>query len=215
MPKRSRTHVIHSIFRALIGLSLLAAITWQVVDRLANNVFRPTEYFSYVTIQSSILAGFVFVIGAVRMWKWQKESWVFSIARLSVTSFAVIVGVVYNLLLRDVAPDPLDAGYAWPVIPNEIVHVWAPIFIVVDWFWSRRFINIKFAQLKWLFIYPVLWIGFTVIRGYMDGWWPYPFLDPTEPAGVTGMLIYLAVILIFFSVVSLFFWFVQPRSKRR
>jgi hypothetical protein len=194
---------------------LITAITWQVTDRINNNVFRPTEYFAYVTIQSSILAGLIFIMGAVSMWNWQKDSTAFSIARLSVTSFAVIVGVVYNLLLRDVAPDPLDAGYAWPVIPNEIVHVWAPILIVIDWFWSRRFIKIKFGELKWIFIYPVLWIGFTVIRGYTDGWWPYPFLDPTEPAGVTGMLIYLAVILLFFTVVSLFFWFVQPRDKRR
>lgn len=194
---------------------LLGAIGWQVTDRLAHGVFRPTEYFAYVTIQSSLIAGVVFLIGAYRMWNWTKDSPTFSIARLSVTSFAVIVGVVYNLMLRDVAPDPLDAGYEWPVVPNEIVHVWAPILIVVDWLWSRRFIKIKFAELRWVFVYPIFWIAFTVVRGFLDGWWPYPFLDPNEPAGVTGMLIYLAVILGFFALVSFVAWFIQPRNNRR
>ncbi|MEY3408183.1 MAG: hypothetical protein RL038_1244 [Actinomycetota bacterium] len=208
-------HKLHSLFRLGTGLALLTAIGWQIVDRVANDVFRPTEYFSYVTIQSSILAGVIFVVGAVRMWNWQKDSMVFSVARLSVTGFAVIVGVVYNLMLRDVAPNPLDANYEWPVIPNEILHVWGPILIVIDWFWSRRFVRMPASSLKWIFVYPILWITFTVVRGYVDGWWPYPFLDPNEPAGVVGMLIYLAVILIFFSVVSIGFWLTRSDKSRR
>lgn len=215
MRKRTNMHKLHSLFRLGTGLALLTAIGWQIVDRVANDVFRPTEYFSYVTIQSSILAGVIFVVGAVRMWNWQKDSMVFSVARLSVTGFAVIVGVVYNLMLRDVAPNPLDANYEWPVIPNEILHVWGPILIVIDWFWSRRFVRMPASALKWIFVYPILWITFTVVRGYVDGWWPYPFLDPNEPAGVAGMLIYLAVILIFFSVVSIGFWLTRSDKSRR
>lgn len=215
MRKRSTVHKLHTAFRLITGLSLLVAIGWQIVDRMANDVFRPTEYFAYVTIQSSILAGIIFLIGAYRMWNWQKDSMVFSIARLSVTGFAVIVGVVYNLLLRDVPPSAADIGYEWPVIPNEILHVWGPIFIVIDWLWSRRFVRIAPSALKWIFVYPGLWISFTVIRGYVDGWWPYPFLDPNEPAGVVGMLIYLAVILIFFSLVSVGFWLLRSDKSRR
>jgi len=31
----------------------------------------------------------------------------------------------------------------------------------------------------------------AVIRGNVDGWWAYWFLDPTDKGGVTGMLEYI------------------------
>lgn len=215
MRKRSRVHIAHTLFRVLTGLSILGSVAWQVIDRMSNDLFRPDEYFAYVTVQSSILAGVVFLIAAYRMWNWTRDSQAFSVVRLSVTGFAVIVAVVYNLMLRGVAPNPLDAGYVWPVIPNEILHVWGPVFILIDWIWSRRFVRIIPRNLKWLLVYPVLWITFTVVRGYTDGWWPYPFLDPNEPAGVVGMIIYLAVILIFFMGVSWMLWLMRTDKSRR
>ena len=29
-------------------------------------------------------------------------------------------------------------------------------------------------------IYPLAWTVLTVIRGALDGWYPYPFLDPAN-----------------------------------
>jgi hypothetical protein len=215
MRKRSKVHTFHTVYRLLTGLAILGAVAWQVIDRMSNGVFRADEYFSYVTVQSSILAGIVFVIASYRMWNWTRDSEAFSVARLSVTGFAVIVAVVYNLMLRDVAPNPLDEGYVWPTIPNEILHVWGPILILIDWIWSRRFVRLAPRTLRWLLVYPVLWISFTVVRGYLDGWWPYPFLDPNEPAGVLGMIIYLVVILVFFMSVSWGLWLLRTDKSRR
>ncbi|MEN9872780.1 MAG: hypothetical protein RL450_715, partial [Actinomycetota bacterium] len=36
--------------RLALGLGLLGSVVWQVTDRLANNVFRPGEYFAYFSI---------------------------------------------------------------------------------------------------------------------------------------------------------------------
>jgi hypothetical protein len=191
------------IFRVLTGLAILGSIVWQVSDRIANGLFRPEEYFSYVTIQSSLLAGLCMLAGAQQLITNKPESLKFTLTRLSVTGYAVIVAVVYNLLLRGVAGDVRDAGYDWPVLPNEILHVWGPVLIVVDWLLTNKGAQVKIKQTAWVLAYPVLWIGFTVTRGYASGWWPYPFLDPTKPAGVAGMLTYLAIIVVFLAITSL------------
>jgi hypothetical protein len=193
----------HAIFRAVTGFLILGSVIWQVTDRLSHGVFRGSEYFAYVTVQSSLLAGFVCLIGAWRLWNMQAESIRFGLARLSVTGYAVIVGVVYNALLRGVPGDVRDAGYDWPVLPNEILHVWGPIFVFLDWLLSREGSKISFKSFLWVLAYPVVWISFTVVRGYSTGWWPYPFLDPTQPAGVGGMVTYIVVIVVFLAVTCL------------
>ena len=45
------------LFRILIGSALLGSVAWQVTDRLANNIFRPEEYFAYFSIVTAIVAG--------------------------------------------------------------------------------------------------------------------------------------------------------------
>ena len=33
--------------------------------------------------------------------------------------------------------------------------------------------------LLWL-AFPLVWTGLTLVRGAIDGWYPYPFLDPVN-----------------------------------
>jgi len=192
----------HVALRAITSLALLGGVFWQVSDRLAHGLFRPGEYFAYVTIQSSILAGIVMAIGCLNLFRGLDESRRFSLVRLSVTGFAVIVGVVYNAMLRGGAPDPRDLGYDWPVLPNELLHVWGPILILIDWLISSPGARVKIRETVWVLVYPVVWIGFTIVRGYATGWWPYPFLNPTKPAGVSGMVTYIIVINVFLMIVA-------------
>jgi hypothetical protein len=185
--------------RLLTATSLLVAIVWQISDRLANNVFRPTEYFAYFTIQSSLIAAVVLTVTAVREIKGLPQTKVLNLARLSVSTYAIVVAVVYNALLRGtpVLPGDPDYGYNWPLAPNEILHVWAPIFIVIDLALTVMASRLKFKQIFWVLAYPMAWLAFTISRGLVTDWWAYWFLNPNEDAGVTGVLIYIVVIVVF------------------
>ncbi|MFM5952266.1 MAG: hypothetical protein ACKOOE_06735, partial [Micrococcales bacterium] len=77
--------------RLVTALALLIAIVWQVTDRLANNVFRPTEYFAYFTIQSSLIAAVVLSVTAVREYRSLPQTKALSLARLSVSTYAIVV----------------------------------------------------------------------------------------------------------------------------
>ena len=191
--------------RFAIGAALLGSVTWQVSDRLAHNVFRPHEYFTYFTIDTSIATGLLMLIAgwyALRTRQPNHEPRWLSLARLGLVTSSVIVAVVYNLLLRNLPPLAADAGYEWPTVPNDVLHVWAPILLVVEWlvFAPHKPLNWKSAFATWA--YPFAWLVFTLTRGSIDGWWPYFFINPNDQGGVAGMVEYIFGIMAFLFVVA-------------
>lgn len=190
------------LLRILTGSALIGSVAWQVTDRLANNIFRPTEYFAYFSIVTAIAAGLFLVstgFGLVRNKEGSK--WV-EIARLSLTVAMIVVGVVYHLLLADAAGDVRDGDYVWPVLPNEVIHTYAPILIVIDYLLSHKAFRLKLRAALWVAVFPLAWLVFSVIRGLATNWWPYWFINPNEEGGVPGMLMYIAAITAFFLILG-------------
>ena len=195
--------ITFGIFRALLGLSLLVSVAWQVNNRIAADLFRPTEYFAFFSITSSILAGVVLVYSAYVLLTNKEETERQMSLRLIVTVSMVIVGVVYHALLGDSAVDPRDIGYEWPVIPNLIIHTWAPIAIVFDYLLSIRGALPRWRKSLWVIAYPLSWLAFSITRGLIDGWWPYWFINPNSEIGIPGVIGY--VLAISFAFISLGF----------
>ena len=188
--------------RLATSFALLLSIVWQVSDRIANNLFRPTEYFAYFTIHTSMIAAVVLAVTAVRELSGKADTKALTLARLSVSTYAIVVAVVYNALLRgtEVLPTDPDFGYVWPVLPNEILHVWGPIFIVIDFALTKTKTHLKFKQIFWVLLFPLAWLVFTIIRGLATDWWAYWFLNPNLEAGVTGVVTFILAIVVFMLV---------------
>jgi len=195
--------ITFGIFRALLGVSLLVSVAWQVNNRIAADLFRPAEYFAFFSITSSILAGVVLVYSAYVLLANKEETERQMSLRLIVTVSMVIVGVVYHALLGDSAVDPRDIGYEWPVIPNLIIHTWAPIAIVFDYLLSIRGALPRWRKSLWVIAYPLSWLAFSITRGLVDGWWPYWFINPNSEIGIPGVIGY--VLAISFAFISLGF----------
>lgn len=200
-PKALSTTI--GLVRIATAGSLLFAIIWQITDRIANNVFRPEEYFTYFTIDSSMVAAVAMTVAGVWALQGKADTPLLNKVRLSVASYAVVVGVVYNLLLRGLPPSVEDAGYEWPQTPNEILHVWALLLIFLDFTLTTVANPPKFKQVFWVLLFPLAWVVFTILRGMATGWWPYWFLNPTDKGGVTGMVTYIFGICVFLIVSAL------------
>jgi hypothetical protein len=188
--------------RLALALAIFGSITWQVTDRLINNLFRPGEYFAYFTIQSSLISAVALVLAGVAAVRGLGESRRMTLVRLAAVTTLVLVGIVYNALLRGTAPAAADVGYDWPVAPNELLHVWAPILILVEWLLLPALIRLKLRSIFWVLLFPLAWLAFSVIRGVITGWWPYWFIDPTGEGGVASMLGYIFGIMFFFLVLA-------------
>ncbi len=209
----SKNNVLVMLGRFVLALALFGSVYWQVSDRMMHNLFRPTEYFAYFTITSSLLTAVVLTLSAIQLFRGIAETKLMSLSRLTMTVSMVIVGVIYNALLRGGDPDPRDVGYAWPQLPNEVLHTYVPILIFIEWMLTRTTIALKLNQAFWVLIYPLAWLTFSIARGLIQGWWPYWFIDPQY--GIGTQATWIAVIAIMFSVLALAFIPAQRAIARR
>lgn len=185
------------------ALAMLSSVVWQITSRVANNVFRPADYFSYFTIQTSLIAIVTLGVSGWFAWTGRIETRTLNIVRLSTVTFTVVVTLVYNLLLRGLDNDPLDGNYQWPVLPNEILHVWAAIFMLIDWILSSRRINLRVRTIFWVLAFPFVWLIYSITRGLIVDWWPYWFINPNGAAGVSGMITYIVAIMLFLLTIAI------------
>jgi len=191
-----------AFLRLLTGLGLIGSVIWQVTDRTLNNNFRPFEYFAYFSIVTAVLAGALLITTGLRLLNDRDDTKRVEIARLKLTVAMIVVGVVYHALLSDVANDVRDGDYVWPVFPNEFIHTYAPILIVLDYLLSNKGFTVRMRAALWVAVFPLVWLVFSVIRGGITNWWPYWFINPNGEAGLVGMLSYIAAITVFFLVLG-------------
>jgi hypothetical protein len=187
--------------RLAMALALFGSIFWQITDRVAHNLFRPTEYFTFFTITSCLLTGLALTIGGLRVLRNQPETRFLTLFRLTMAASMVIVGVIYNLLLTD-SVDERDIGYDWPVIPNLILHTYMPILVFLEWLITRTAVPLKLKSVFWVLVYPLTWLAFAIVRGLITNWYPYWFLNPNEDGGVPQMLQWILTIAAFFVVLA-------------
>jgi len=177
-------------FRLLLGAALLGSVVWQVTDRVINNLFRPWDYFTKLSIDSSIFAGIVLIISGLYLINHKSETSRLNVIRLGATVAMIVIGAGYHLLLGDTAVAPEDVGYAWPVLPNLIIHTYGPILVTLDYILSVKGPKTNFRKALWILVFPYIWVAFSIIRGLMVGEWPYWFLNPAEVGG-TGVALYI------------------------
>ena len=185
-----RNRQVVGALRLLVGLALLATIVIQVADRVVNNAFDPWEYFSYFTIETSLMNIVVFIVGGILAFRLSRDTELFTTVRMATLTYAIITAGVYNLLLRNVPYNGFQ-GLSWP---NEVIHVWIPILIVLDWLISPGRPALSWKALRVVMIYPLLWLAYSLVRGAVsNGIYPYPFLDPAT-AGWGSVIAYIVAL---------------------
>ena len=94
-------------------------------------------------------------------------------SRLAGIAVAIfVVGLVYNIVLR-----PLFPVEGLNRIANEILHVVVPILFVGYWLWFVKKGTLQWTDiLRWL-VYPGLYLCYALVRGKLEGFYAYPFID--------------------------------------
>lgn len=168
------------IFFGLLDLVALSAAFILSIKVL------PT-YFSYFTVLSNILITTLFLyIGFFNIKKDSKDlQWVYGAAVL----YMSITGIIYWSILVNAHSLSLD-----PWI-NLMLHGIMPIAAFLGWLIAppRDKIDYKLAK-EWL-IPPLFFVAYTLIRGPIVHWYPYPFFNPTLPGGYLHVFISTLAIL--------------------
>ena len=160
---------------AIVVLALVIQV--PITARAGGGFFttppaRVGNLFTYFTILSNIL---VAVTSAVLALRPHTRSLLLRVARFDAVLAITVTGVVYHVLLA-----PLDHQIGAEAFANQLFHTVTPVLAVSGWlvFGPRGLVDRRVLALSVL--YPVAWLVFTLIRGAVIGWYPYPFLQVGE-----------------------------------
>lgn len=177
---------------------VLAALGTQISNLLDNGVFNPTRFFLFFTVLSNLLATAVFLESGRR--QLAGGSPVPDLWRGAAVVFMAVTFIVFAVLLRDLQ-EQLQTNVAWV---DTVLHRIMPVAVMADWLIEPPHGPIGFRRAVWPWLIPpVAWTAFTLVRGAVDGWYPYPFLDPKNGGYGTVAVYAVGIMVLFLGVVWL------------
>jgi hypothetical protein len=173
----TRPTTVRATFAVTAAIVVVGLVIQTQVVVTADEAFfdgtaaRLFNMFCFFTVQSNVIVGITCGLLAWRL-DLGDTSPLFRMFRLVGVIDIAITGLVYNIALADLTE--LDGKAA---VADQLVHVVVPIVAVAGWvvFGPRGLIN--WRDIGWAALVPLAWLGFTLIRGPIVDWYPYPFLD--------------------------------------
>ena len=115
-------------------------------------------------------------------------------ARLMAATSILTVGIVYSLALRALwNPTGLQK------VADVLLHDLAPLAWLAIWL-AAAHARYRWQDIRWALLPPLLYLGYALGRGAIDGWYAYWFLNPAEQSlaelafSIIGIMAGLAVI---------------------
>lgn len=140
--------------------------------RFDTPVERVANLFTFFTILTNLLVG---VSAALLVARPQHLSLPARVLRLDALLGIIVTGVVYHLLLAD-----LYHLRGAEEVANQLFHTVVPLLAVIGWllFGPRGLVDVRVVP--WSMVYPLLWLVFTLVRGAVIDYYPYPFVNVTD-----------------------------------
>lgn len=179
-----------SVARFIIGLVGLGAIAAQLAMSI-NTGRNLVNFFSFFTIESNIFAVISYcVMGLAGIFGMTRSM---PTVRGAVTLYMTLTGIIYILLLsgNEVA---LQTTIGWV---NLLLHYLLPLIILLDWIVFPPKQYVPYIRIVWWLIFPALYLIYSLIRGSITHWYPYPFINPITNGWPTVivMCIFIAAVI--------------------
>lgn len=180
------------IVLGIIGLGLLVTnmvlFDMYVVNNMdfyypeyTGNSINGINYLSYFTFLSNIMVDvFLILLGTMIL---TDHKWVNKLTspyiQGNITVYIFITGFLYLLVLSPgIKAYPWDCEMAMGNIVSFYNHVFMPVFMVLLWFFIKGDKRIDNKFILSVVVFPCIYFLFSVIRGTIINWYPYPFIHP-------------------------------------
>jgi hypothetical protein len=169
--------------RAWFAVTALVALTGLVTQVIATasdttGQFRTAagriaNLFCFFTIDSNLLVTVTSALVALGLARGR----LFAVLWLDALVGIIVTGIVYQVALAG-----LYELHGLPLFSDTVLHKVTPILFVLGWLVAGPRGALTWRTVWWSLLYPLVWVGFTLPRGALTGFYPYPFID----AGALG-----------------------------
>lgn len=203
------------VFRLVIAVLEVVALVGNFEYVLGFRAFATANFFSYFTVQSAFAAvATLLLAGAFALLAPRDPPWL-GILRTMVTVYVVISGIVFALIVANASTRDYRVDVPWS---DTLLHFVVPALALIAWTADGVMAvnpRVPWSTVGWVLVFPIVWLGYTLLRGADVGWYPYFFLDETQVGGPVGVAFYCAVVLVIFVAVTAGLVAVNRRLWRR
>jgi hypothetical protein len=191
-PRPSTLWIIPAVktLAALLGFS---ALVTEIATLVAKHRFNSGDFFSYFTVEANTLTVISLLVSAYAV-SVGRTGRGLSFYRGAVALYMTTTILIFIVLLSGYPSSELTA-VPWD---NTVLHYIMPIVIIVDWILlpATPAVAPRMAII-WL-AFPLAYLAYSLIRGPIAHWYPYPFMDPSHHGyiGVAITSVVIAVILV-------------------
>ncbi|WP_316636442.1 Pr6Pr family membrane protein [uncultured Flavobacterium sp.] len=182
----------------MLFASITAFFAWfAILFQLYLTEGTVTNFFSYFTILSNLLVALCVTFSV--FFPQTKTGIFFSgiSVQTAIALYIFIVALVYNIILRG-----LWVVKGWQLIVDNLLHVLNPILYILYWFIFASKERLTWRNgIYWIF-FPFAYLVYSLIRGSIVNWYPYPFLNVTN-IGYQKVFINTGLMIILFFAIGL------------
>lgn len=165
-----KIHKIAATYRLTVAAVTLVALVAQVL--LAKDLAAALNLFSYFTIQTNLIVGIVLLATTLGPRPSPRSDTLLRAA----TFWILITGIVFNVLLSKVYhPTGLAAWI------SVVHHTATPLAMLANWIFFEEKGRTRMRDIGLWIAYPVVYLAGSMVRGLIDGFYPYWFINPTRP----------------------------------
>jgi hypothetical protein len=207
-----RKHTIDT--RQQLIMAALSIITWFALvlqfslslNTTGTTGFSITKtiinFFSYFTILSNLLVAISLTVLLISPTSKAGSFFSQATSRSAIAVYIFIVGLVYNLVLRNIW---VPTG--WQLVADNLLHVAVPLLYIIYWYFFTPKKTLYWKNiLPWL-IFPALYLSYSLLRGNIADWYPYPFIHAGDlgygKVAVNSLFVLVAIVIVGFAVISI------------
>jgi len=178
--------------------AMLALIAWTtVVMQFFFSEGTAANFFSFFTIQCNMLVAISCTCAAFFTGTAVGRFFTGLSTQTAIALYIFIVALVYNTVLRGLVPLS-----GWNLFLDTMLHVVIPILYLLYWSLMRPKGNLEYRNGLYWVIFPMAYLIYSLIRGSIVHWYPYPFLN-ADKSGYTQVSINVAVMIVVFFIAGL------------
>ena len=190
-------------------MAVIAAVAWfalvlqllLMVQQAAPgaSLHAVINYFSYFTILTNLLVALGTTFPLLASHSVAGQFFLRHSTQSATAVYIAIVGITYSLLLRHLW-NPQGAQKVADVLLHDVV----PVLYIAFWIFLVPKITLRWSDaVRWL-AYPLVYMAYTLARGFVSHWYPYYFID-IDTIGLSRALIHAAGLLFVFFGLGLLF----------